>query len=141
MKQRRLGCWSRSKPFGKNGVLTRLAESSTLPGPEWRILRLRTIAPVDMTRQERVAFSQALACQRRQARRRAQGKKPRAEYLAKSLNRTKPWLALNISQRTWYRRGKPTPSTSDTSVDTILKATTDLCHRTQGWAEKMGGRA
>jgi hypothetical protein len=103
-----------------------LGRKLNLTGAEWRTLRLRTIAPVDMTRQERVAFSQAIARQRRQARRRVQGKKPRAEYLAKSFNQTKPWLALNISRSTWYRRGKPTPSTSDTSVDTIkiLKATT-----------------
>ena len=103
-----------------------LGRKLNLTGPEWRALRLRTIAPVDMTRQERVAFSQALARQRRQARRRAQGKKPRAEYLAKSLSQTKPWLAHNISRSTWYRRGKPTPPTSGTSVDTIKipKATT-----------------
>jgi hypothetical protein len=125
MKLRRLGCWSRSKPFRKSGVLARSAGSST-SGAEWRILRLRTIAPVDMTRQQRVSFSQALARQRRQARRRSQGKKARVEYLAKCLSQTKPWLALNVSRRTWYRRGKPTHPTSDTSVDTIkiLKATT-----------------
>jgi hypothetical protein len=103
-----------------------LGRKLNLAGVEWRTLRLRTVAPVDMTQQERVAFSQALARQRRQARRRAHGKKPRAEYLAKSLSQTKPWLAVNISRSTWYRRGKPTPRTSGTSVDTIkiLKATT-----------------
>ncbi len=114
-----------------------LGRKHNLTGAEWRTLRLRTIAPVDMTRQERVAFSQALARQRRQARRRAQGKKPRAEYLAKSLSQTKPWLAYNISRTTWYRRGKPTPPTSDTSGDTIkiLKATTRPVPRSTG----MGG--
>ena len=103
-----------------------LGRKLNLTGAEWRTLRLRTIAPVDMTRQERVVFSQALARQRRQTRRRAQGKKPRGEYLATSLSRTKPWLVLNISRSTWYRRGKPTHPTSDTSMDTIkiLKATT-----------------
>jgi hypothetical protein len=96
-----------------------LGRKLNLTGAEWRTLRLRTIAPVDMTRQERVAFSQALAQKRRQARRRAQGKKQRAEYLAKSVSQTKPWVALNISRRTWYRRGKPTASVVGTSVDTI----------------------
>ena len=33
---------------------------------------------------------------------------PRAEYLAESLMRKKPWEAFGISRRTWYRRGKPT---------------------------------
>ena len=88
-----------------------LGRKINLTGAEWRILRLRTIAPIDMTRKERAAFSQALARERRQARRRAQGKKPRAEYLAMSLSRTEPWLAANISRSTWYRRGKPTPRT------------------------------
>lgn len=32
---------------------------------------------------------------------------PRAEFLANSLMRSKPWEALGISRATWYRRGKP----------------------------------
>jgi hypothetical protein len=114
-----------------------LGRKLNLTGAEWRTLRLRTIAPVDMTRQQRVAFSQAIARQRRQARRRAQGKKPRAEYLAKSVRQTKPWVALKVSRRTWYRRGKPTPPTNGTGVDTIkiLKATTRPVPRSTG----MGG--
>lgn len=32
---------------------------------------------------------------------------PRAEYLAESLMRAKPWEALGMSRATWYRRGKP----------------------------------
>lgn len=34
---------------------------------------------------------------------------PREEYLANSVSRSKPWLALGISRATWYRRGKPKP--------------------------------
>jgi hypothetical protein len=114
-----------------------LGRKLNLTGAEWRTLRLRTIAPVDMSRQQRVTFSQAIARQRRQARRRAQGKKPRAEYLAKSVRQTKPWVALKVSRRTWYRRGKPTPPTNGTGVDTIkiLKATTRPVPRSTG----MGG--
>ena len=117
-----------------------LGRKLNLAGTEWRALRLRTLAPVDMTRQERVAFSQALARQRRQARRRAQGKKPRAEYLATSLSQTKPWLAFNISRSTWYRRGKPTHPTSGTSVDTIKipKATTRPVPRSTGTVGEDG---
>ena len=34
--------------------------------------------------------------------------RPRAEYLAQSLSRSKPWEALGVSRATWYRMGKPT---------------------------------
>lgn len=33
--------------------------------------------------------------------------RPRAEYLANSLSRSKPWEALGVSRATWYRMGKP----------------------------------
>lgn len=33
--------------------------------------------------------------------------RPRAEYLANSLSRSKPWEALGMSRATWYRQGKP----------------------------------
>ena len=33
--------------------------------------------------------------------------KPRTEYLANSLSKTKPWVALGMSRRDWYRKGKP----------------------------------
>jgi hypothetical protein len=39
------------------------------------------------------------------ARRRAAGIRPRSESLAE----TKPWLALGMSERTWYRKRKPDP--------------------------------
>jgi predicted ArsR family transcriptional regulator len=32
---------------------------------------------------------------------------PRADYLAGSLTRAKPWEALGMSRATWYRKGKP----------------------------------
>ena len=32
---------------------------------------------------------------------------PRAEYLAQSMTRSKPWEALGMSRTTWYRKGKP----------------------------------
>lgn len=41
--------------------------------------------------------------------RRNAGAVPRAEYEANSASRTKPWEAFGISERTWRRRGKPTP--------------------------------
>ncbi len=37
----------------------------------------------------------------------------RAEYLAQSLMRAKPWEALGMSRATWYRKGKPAPPMTD----------------------------
>jgi hypothetical protein len=84
------------------GTLGRLLN---LSGAEWRALRLRTIGPVDMTKMERVAYSQALARERKKAKRRAEGRLLREEWLARnSLSRTKPWVAEGVSRRTWERR-------------------------------------
>jgi hypothetical protein len=90
-----------------------LGRHLNLTGVEWKALRLRTIAPVDMTKEERVAHSQALAAQRKKAKRRMSGAQPRAEYESKSLSRTKPWEAEGMSRGTWYRKGR------ETSVSTI----------------------
>ena len=136
-------CLEQIEAFPQKWRTDTLGRKLNLTGAEWRTLRLRTIAPVDMTRQERVAFSQALARQRRQAKRRSKGKKPRAEYLAKSLSHTKPWLAHNISRSTWYRRGKPTAGSGDTGVDTIKipNATTRPVPPSTGMGGDRGGRA
>lgn len=33
---------------------------------------------------------------------------PRADYIANSISRAKPWEALGMSRTSWYRKGKPT---------------------------------
>ena len=61
-------------------------------GPEHRKLRLRTIAPVEMTLEERAEYSRILANGRQLKKRRLMGMKTRTEYLAaNSLSREKPW--------------------------------------------------
>jgi hypothetical protein len=46
-------------------------------------------------------------------RRRAAGAKPREQYLAAAVSRTKPWEAAGFrSRRTWERHGKPLPQLS-----------------------------
>jgi hypothetical protein len=71
-------------------------------GVEWRMLRLRTIAPIDMTKEEGRAYSRQLYRERRRAKLRQVS---RAEYLAANyLSRTRPWEAEGISRRTWERR-------------------------------------
>jgi hypothetical protein len=71
---------------------------------EWQSLNLRTIAPVDMTRNERSQERKLRNRLRMHHKRRREGKKSRAEYECNSLSRTKPWLAEGISRRTWERR-------------------------------------
>jgi hypothetical protein len=118
-----------------------LGRKLNFTGAEWLALRLRTIAPVDMTREKRVAYSQALARQRRQIKRRSKGKALRADWLAENnANQTKPWVALSISRRTWYRRGKPSPGTG---ADTIKmpNATTIPVPPSTGMGGDRGGRA
>jgi hypothetical protein len=78
-----------------------------LDGAEWRALRPRTIAPVDMSDEERADYSRMLSNGRRRKKRKAQGMKSRAEYLeANSLSRDKPWEAERVSRTTWYDRQK-----------------------------------
>ena len=70
-----------------------------------RKLRLRTIAPVDMTPEERRDYSRILSNgQPTQVSGDEVGMKTRAEYVANTLSRDKPWEAEGISRRTWYRR-------------------------------------
>jgi uncharacterized OsmC-like protein len=62
-------------------------------------------AVVNMTKGEREALHQA----RKQQKRRKQGMKPRAEYLAASVQQATPWKADGVSRATWYRRQRQPP--------------------------------
>jgi hypothetical protein len=70
-------------------------------------LRIRTIGATDLTKAEREARRREDKRVRRTQKRRKRGVRPRAVYEATSANRTKPWVALGISRRTWYRLGQP----------------------------------
>ena len=72
-------------------------------GAEWRELRTRTIAPIDMTKRMRRRYSSALARDRKAAKRRERGITPRFA----NITNTKPWEAFGISRATWFRWGKP----------------------------------
>lgn len=78
--------------------------------------QLRTIITPSISR-ERDA-------KRKRDARRAAGAIDRQTYEANSLSRTKPWEALGMSRRTWYRAGKPMPSGGDTSPS-LLQAAAD----------------
>jgi hypothetical protein len=79
-------------------------------------LGFRTIGAYDVTRTMRDIW---VAREQREkdrtsseARRRKAGAKSRAQYLAESDSRRKPWLAFGWSRRTWHRHGKPEPGES-----------------------------
>jgi hypothetical protein len=68
-------------------------------------LGITTIGAIDVSRKGRMMLSKR---KDRDRKRRTRGTKPRAEYEAHSLTRTKPWQAAGMSRRTWYRRRRET---------------------------------
>jgi hypothetical protein len=89
----------------KLGLRLRLTEAER----GW--LRITTIGSIDMNKAERRARRLLRRRDRdrkyREQQRRANGAMLRTNYLAKSLTSRKPWQAMGISRRTWYRLGKP----------------------------------
>jgi hypothetical protein len=79
-------------------------------------LKIRTIGAVDFDKANRIERRRQKARQRDRERRRRNGAKPRTEYEDYSISSTRPWEALGMSRRTWYRRGKPTDGTSPCAI-------------------------
>ena len=74
---------------------------------EWKVLRLRTIKPANVSEKDLSAYRKEKDRLRQLRRRRKAGAKDRREYLAKNkISRTRPWERLGISRRTWYRQNK-----------------------------------
>jgi hypothetical protein len=65
-------------------------------------LGITTIGATDFRKRQRTALRKKKARERQQAKRAAAGVKPRTM----SLEQSKPWKALRISERTYYRRRK-----------------------------------
>jgi len=106
-----------------------LGRELRLTAAEWRLLDLRTIAPADMTVEERKQDRKLRARLRKRHKRRAHGMKSRAEFLAANdISRTKPWLASGMSRATWYRQqakvkgGQPPGRDRSVHHKEILKA-------------------
>lgn len=78
--------------------------------------KLRTLISRDMAKERRRDRDRT----RDEARRRASGAVDRAAYEANALSRQKPWEALGMSRRSWYRAGKPTPA--DGTSPSVLQA-------------------
>lgn len=67
-------------------------------------LGLKTIGAVDLDRDDRAAARRDRQREWHADRRRAAGRKQRAEYEAASISRHRPWELLGISRATFYRR-------------------------------------
>jgi hypothetical protein len=89
-----------------------LGKRLNLTEAERQRLRITTIGAVGVDKAGRLDRRRERARQRDEQRRRAAGAKTRAEYEANSISKTRPWEALGMSRRTWYRLGKPTRGTS-----------------------------
>jgi hypothetical protein len=71
-------------------------------------LGITTIGSIDVRKRQREELRKQEKKAREARRRRARGIKPRSQ----SLSHTKPWNALGISRRTWYRRQKTAQTTA-----------------------------
>lgn len=80
-----------------------LAEALNLTEAERVKLKIRTIAAVDVTEEQRKELQRQ---RRRELQRKRRCKQTRDDYLEEHrISREKPWEAEGISRRTWYRRG------------------------------------
>lgn len=71
---------------------------------ERTMLGLTTIGAIDLGKRARTKRRKERDRQRKATTRRATGTQTRAEFLAASTARAKPWIAASISRATWYRR-------------------------------------
>jgi hypothetical protein len=86
-------------------------------------LGIRTIGARDVTKRARTLLRKRKDKATKAAKRRANGARPHSE----SRTATKPWRALGMSRRTWYRRRRGTVGTDSSTIDLRISAT-DLCH-------------
>ncbi len=132
------------KKRGAYGAMTgqQVGNILGLTAQERQSLGLRILLPCDETREERQA--RLTAARRHRDRERARRKRaglavPRYQWEANSYAQRRPWDALGMSQRTWYRKGKPDasvtpvptgkgPSPHDSSCG---GGATDLCQKSK----------
>jgi hypothetical protein len=85
-----------------------LGDRLQLTAAERTELHITTIAPCDQTPKQRAALRKERRRQydreRQRRKREAKAGMSRAQYLAASKSRTRPWEAEGVSRRTWYRR-------------------------------------
>jgi hypothetical protein len=81
-----------------------IADRLRVTDAERTALKLTTIGAIDAPKEERMRRRKERQRKKQEDRRRARGVMPRARYLAKSLQRKRPWLDEGISRAQWYRR-------------------------------------
>ena len=81
-----------------------LGERLRLTVGERQRLKLWTIRPYGMDKEELAAWRKANARARMRRLRQKRGSRSRTSYLAQSKSRQKPWEKEGVSRRTWYRR-------------------------------------
>ncbi|MBR1156585.1 hypothetical protein [Bradyrhizobium sp. JYMT SZCCT0428] len=91
-----------AKPF--RWKADKLAKRLNLIEADRQRLGITTIGAVDVDKAARLTRRKERARLRREHQRRSAGAQKRIDYEANSLSRTKPWEAMGISRRTWYRR-------------------------------------
>lgn len=74
-------------------------------------LKITTIGSIDVPKSARYRHREARKAKAKLERRRSAGMRPREQYEAQSVSRSKPWEALSMSRAAWYRAGKPAPET------------------------------
>jgi hypothetical protein len=93
-------------------------------------LRICTIGAIDCTKEQRKEKAKQKKVEHRRLKRRANGMKPRSEYLSNALSRSKPWEAEGICRRTWERQRARVASLTPTNIHTHL-VVPDLRHSRQ----------
>lgn len=95
------------------------------------ILDIRTIQPFDISPAEHRAnvIAQRRLRQRlfAEKKRREHGAIPREAYRQASLAQQRPWEAMGMSRRTWYRQGKPAPPRGTSASGFPIKEVTVEC--------------
>ena len=86
--------WSKPKELGMRVNLT---------NAERDLLRIKLIAPADMSDAEMAQHRKARRCAQDERRRRRAGKRPRSAYLAEAASK-RPWEQYGIGKRQYYRR-------------------------------------
>jgi hypothetical protein len=81
-------------------------------------LGIRTIEACDVTFEQRKEINREKKIRRLEKQRRQSGVKPREQYEAQSLSRTKPWEIDKISRRTWERR-RHRPAVASPSLSSL----------------------
>lgn len=83
-------------------------------------LDLRTIGSFDIPKAERDRLAKERKKERdrtyQEQRRKAAGAQNRQSYEAESVEQKKPWVEMNMSRRTWYRRGRPMRGTGPSHI-------------------------